>query len=438
MLFFIFAVIVTLVAVNAFYVGAEFSLVSVRKSAVKQLAVEGNRLARGLLPVLEDGERLDRAIATCQIGITVSSLVLGAFAELALGTRLTPFVQSVSSLSYETSLSLAIILILIALTAAQMVIGELVPKSIALLFPARVALIVYIPLHWSTLAFSWFISLLNGSAIILLRLLGFEGSGPRHIHTSEELAFLLAQVREGGALQADEHARLHKALRLDVWSASELMVPRRSIQAIDRSATPQEIQAIVANSPYTRLPVYEGSIDNVTMLLHTKDVVAELAIKGRIDDITHLLKPLIAVPEVMKTDQLLTLMRRKRVQMVSVINEYGTFIGIVTVEDILSEVFGDVGDEFKDGQPVPELLEDGRVRLPGQMRPDEAEPWIGTLWEGDSNTISGLVTEALRMLPSPGDRVTIQNVEVEVEQVEDRVVRSVLAKPISRSVEVNP
>lgn len=436
MLLLIFAVIATLVAVNAFYVGAEFSLVSVRKSAIKQLAVEGDRLARGLLPLLEDSTRLDRAVATCQIGITVSSLVLGAFAELTLGTRLTPIVQSISSLSWETSLSISVVLILIALTALQMVIGELVPKSIALLYPARLALLLYIPLQWSTLSFTWFISLLNGSAVVLLRMLGFEASGPRHIHTSEELAFLLAQVREGGALEADEHARLHRALRLDVWSAAELMVPRRSVQAIDRSASPEEVQAIVANSPYTRLPVYEGAIDNVTMLLHTKDVVAELALKGRITDISPLLKPLIAVPEVMKTDQLLNLMRRKRVQMVSVIDEYGTFIGIVTVEDILSEVFGDVGDEFKEGQPVPEVLDDGRVRLPGHMRPDEAEPWIGTLWEGDSNTISGLVTEALKTLPSPGDRVTIQNVEVEVEQVIDRVVRSVLAKPVTRNPEV--
>ncbi|RYZ75670.1 MAG: CBS domain-containing protein, partial [Proteobacteria bacterium] len=138
-----------------------------------------------------------------------------------------------------------------------------------------------------------------------------------------------------------------------------------------------------------------------------------------------------AVPEVMKADKLLNLMRRKRVQMVSIIDEYGTFAGIVTVEDILSEVFGAIGDEFKAGQIIPEVLPDGRVRLPGMMRPDEAQQWIGVLWKGDSNTIAGLVTEALKMLPSPGDKVVIENLEVEVEEVEERVVRTVLVRPLA-------
>lgn len=248
---------------------------------------------------------------------------------------------------------------------------------------------------------------------------------------------LLEQVHEEGVLEPDEHARLQRALGLDAWSATELMVPRRSVQTIDRHAPIAEIVKLVAESPYTRIPVYEGSTDNVVMVLHTKDLVATIASAGEILSIEPMLRPLHAVPEVMKADKLLSLMRRRRTQIMSIVNEYGTFVGIVTVEDILSEVFGDIGDEFKAGQPIPEVLVDGRVRLPGMMRPDEAQRWIGLLWKGESNTVAGLVTEALKMLPSPGDRVLIQGLEVEVEDVEERVVRSVLVRPILKLSEVS-
>ncbi|MBC7658222.1 MAG: HlyC/CorC family transporter [Chitinophagaceae bacterium] len=428
MLLFVFAIIVLLVAANALYVGAEFAAVSVRKSAIKQLAVEGNTFAKRVLPILEDGARLDRYVATCQIGITISSLVLGAFAEYTLASRLAPIFEHVFSIQHETAVSAAVVVILVGLAVLQMVLAELVPKTIAMHFPTRTLLLTYVPIAWSTFLFRGLIVLFNGCATLLLKSFGFQTSTHRHIHTSDELAILLAQVHEEGVLDPDEHARLQRALSLDAWSAAELMVARRSVEAIDRHAPISEIIKDIAKSPYTRLPVYEGTSDNVVMILHTKDVVAEIAAHGELRSIEPMLRPLIAVPEVMKADKLLNLMRRKRVQMVSIIDEYGTFVGIVTVEDILSEVFGAIGDEFKAGQPLPEVVADGRVRLPGMMRPDEAQQWIGVLWKGDSNTIAGLVTEALKMLPSPGDRVMIGDLEVEVEEVEERVVRTVLVK----------
>lgn len=435
MLLLVFAVIVLLVAFNALYVGAEFAAVSVRKSAIKQLASEGNSFAKRILPILEDGVRLDRYVATCQIGITISSLVLGAFAEFTLAFRLAPVFERLFHMHHESAKSAAVIVILVTLAILQMVLAELVPKTLALLYPTRTALITYLPIAWSTFMFGGLIAVFNGCATFILKIFGFETSSHRHIHTSDELAILLEQVHEEGVLEPDEHARLQRALSLDAWSAAELMVPRRSVETIDRHAPIDEIVKLVAESPYTRLPVYEGSTDNVVMVLHTKDVVAEIAKRGKIHSIEPMLRPLHAVPEVMKADKLLNLMRRRRTQMFSIINEYGTFVGIVTVEDILSEVFGAIGDEFKAGQPLPEVQSDGRVRLPGMMRPDEAQRWIGLLWKGDSNTIAGLVTEALKMLPSPGDRVVIQGLEVEVEDVEERVVRSVLVKPLVKASE---
>lgn len=436
MLLFVFAVIVLLLAFNALYVGAEFAAVSVRKSAIKQLAGEGHVFAKRILPILEDGVRLDRYVATCQIGITISSLVLGAFAEFTLAFRLAPLFENWFNIRYESAISAAVIFILVVLAVLQMVLAELVPKTLALLYPTRTVLLMYLPIAWSTFVFGGLIYLFNGCATVVLKVFGFQTSTHRHIHTSDELAILLEQVHEEGVLEPDEHARLQRALSLDAWSAAELMVPRRSVQTIDRHAPIDEIVKVVAESPYTRLPVYEGSTDNVIMVLHTKDVVATIASQGEILTIEPMLRQLHAVPEVMKADKLLGLMRRRRTQMMSIVDEYGTFVGIVTVEDILSEVFGAIGDEFKAGQPLPEILPDGRVRLPGMMRPDEAQRWIGLLWKGESNTVAGLVTEALKMLPSPGDRVIIQGLEVEVEDVEERVVRSVLVKPVLKLSEV--
>ncbi|RZA22477.1 MAG: HlyC/CorC family transporter, partial [Proteobacteria bacterium] len=349
-----------------------------------------------------------------------------------LAFRLAPVFEGLFHLRHETANSAAVIVILVILAIVQMVLAELVPKTLALLYPTRTVLVTYLPIAWSTFVFKGPIVLFNGCATLILKMFGFQTSTHRHIHTSDELAILLEQVHEDGVLEPDEHARLQRALSLDAWSAAELMVPRRSVETIDRHAPIDEIVAAVARSHYTRLPVYEGSSDNVIMVLHTKDVVAAIASQGTIDSIEPMLRQLHAVPEVMKADKLLNLMRRRRTQMMSIIDEYGTFVGIVTVEDILSEVFGAIGDEFKAGQPLPEVLADGRVRLPGMMRPDEAQRWIGLLWKGESNTIAGLVTEALKMLPSPGDRVEIQGLEVEVEDVEERVVRSVLVKPTQK------
>ncbi|MAX04807.1 MAG: hypothetical protein CL883_05760, partial [Dehalococcoidia bacterium] len=214
-----------LILVNAVYVVAEFSAVSVRVSRVHMLAANGNRLAKKLLPILNSPVALDRHIATCQIGITLSSLVIGAYAQATFAVLLVPFFASWTNIQIVAAESLSAGFVLIILAGLQLLLGELIPKSLALQYPTPMALYTMLPMTPSALLFKPFNTILNGSSLGLLRLLGASPHGHRHIHSPEEIELLIADSREGGLLKPDEHRRLQRALRLNLWQARQLMVP---------------------------------------------------------------------------------------------------------------------------------------------------------------------------------------------------------------------
>ncbi len=434
-MFFTWVVIFLLIAINALYVAAEFAAVSVRHSQVRQLAGEGRALALRLLPWLEDPRKLDQYIAASQIGITLSSLVLGAFGQATLAVQLAPLFDRWGGLGVVAAESSSAVVALIGLTALQVVLGELVPKSLALQYSTQSALLTFVPMRWSLTFFSWFITLLNGSGIAILKLLGVPYSGHRHIHSPEEIELLIAESRDGGMLEPDEHRRLHRALKLGMRPVHQLMVPRRYMEAIDADTPADEILLHMANSSYSHLPVYRDSIDNVIGVLHTKDVVIRYIERGEIQSIEEVMQPVLNVPENVPADSLLSLMRRERMHQAIVIDEFGGTEGFVTLEDVLKEMLGEVADEFKEAEDQPERLPDGRVRLPGLMRLDEAEPWLGILWQGESDTVGGHVIEILGHVPAPGEHLSVDGVELEVERVEHHSVVSLLALPLGHPEE---
>lgn len=431
MTLFTWLIILLLVLVNALYVAAEFAAVGVRKSRIQQLAQEGNPLARGLLPILQDGVRLDRYIAACQIGITISSLVLGAYGQATLAVAWSPLFQRLGGLQETAANSVAAIVVLVFLTAFQVILGELIPKSLALQFPTQTALYTVLPMRASLVLLSWFIAVLNGSGIAILKLLGVPHVGHRHIHSPEEIVMLIAESRDGGLLEEDEHQRLRQALQLTQRTARQIMVPRRFVKALDADTPLDEAVRLVIDSPYTRLPVYQGSIDNVIGMLHTKDLVTAYVEQNGLTAMEDALRPIVTAPATVTAERLLTLMRERRTHQVIVVDEFGGVEGLVTLEDVLAEMLGDTGDEFKAvDQPQPERLPDGRVRLPGMLRVDQAAAWMGTLWEGDADTVGGHVVEVLGHLPGVGERVAIDGVEVEVERISDSLIASLLIAPV--------
>jgi CBS domain containing-hemolysin-like protein len=425
-------VVVALIVINAVYVAAEFAAVSVRQSRVRQLAEDGNPLARWLLPRLSTPAALDRYIAACQIGITISSLGLGAYAQSTLAVWLAPPLESLGGLQPIAAQSTAAVIVLLVLTAAQVIFGELVPKSLALQYPTPSALYTLPPMVASLWIYRPFIRWLNGSGLLLLRLLGAPQQAHRHIHSPDEIELLIAESREGGLLEPDEHRRLQRALRLNLRPAKQLMVPRTRTAALDVDTPMDEVIRVVAASPYSRLPVYRGSLDNVVGVLHTKDLVRWL-VRGRQAGVTlaTLSRPISAVHESVTADRVIRHMRERRSHQALVVDEFGGTSGVISLQDVLAEFLGEVGDEFKAADPVPEEIVDGQMRLPGSMTAVDAAAALETTLETEATTVSGFVTEALGRLPVPGDTVTIDGYAFRVERVVDRAIESVVATRIA-------
>ena len=358
----VWAVIAFLILVNALYVAAEFGAVGVRRGRIRRLADGGNRLAARLLPEIDDPWALDRYIAATQIGITLSSLVLGAYAQATLTPLLEPAFARFQNPRFLAAGSAAAIVVLLVLTAVQMVVGELVPKSLALQYPTRTALLTVLPMRWSLRAFAWFIGLLNGSGTLVLRLFGATNAGHRHIHSPDEIEMLIAESRDGGLLEPEEQARLRRDLRLGRRTARDLMVPRERIAAIPADTPFDRILTRLAESPYTRLPVYEDTLDRPIGALHTKDLALACTGEGAPPPLRSLLRPLVQVPADMPADRLLAFLREKRAPLALVTDRDGRVAGLITLEDVASELLGDVADEFKSGRRgAPSSQERGRA-----------------------------------------------------------------------------
>jgi len=356
------SIVAALIAVNALYVAAEFAAVGTRRSRIRMLAQDGDARAAWILPIVEDGAKLDRYVAACQIGITFSSLVLGAFGQATVARDLTPALQRLGGWSEVAAQGIAALVVLLVLTALQVILGELLPKSLALQFPTRALMLTVRPMRASLRAFAPFIWLLNGSGILLLRLLRAPQVSHRHIHSPEEIDLLIVESRDGGLLEPDEQRRLHQALRLSMYPVSAVMVPAAQVAAIDADQPFAAIAAQVAESPYSRLPLYRGDRDTIVGVLQTKQVALAVA-RGetgqtRLEDV---LRPAVSVAASTTADKALTILREGRSQQAVVTDEQGHLVGLVTLEDILEELFGEVGDEFKGGG---EARPERRRRLP--------------------------------------------------------------------------
>lgn len=421
-------IIVGLILVTALYVAAEFAVVSVRQSRVQSRAEEGSTLARKLLPILSDPHELDRYIAASQIGITLSSLVLGAYGQAALSGFVAPLLERFGGLDADSAQSTAAVVILIVLTLLAMILGELIPKSLALHAPTKVALWTLLPMQWSLRAMSWFIVVLNGSGALILRAFGASMEGHRHVHSPEEIEYLVAESGKGGLLKPSESLRLRQALHLGRRPIHELMVPRTRIEAVDVEETLADGFRTVADSAYTRLPVFRDSIDDIVGVVHARDVALAAWSDTPPRTIEAVMRPPLVLPASMMADRVLGRMKEEGHTMAILADEYGGTAGLVTIDNILDDLIGDVADEFRADAPAPEALPDGRVRLPGSYHAADATRWTRVRWHG-ALTVGGVVLAAFGRAPRARERITIAGVEVEVERVDRSRIDSVLVRP---------
>lgn len=423
-------IIGVLIAVNALYVGAEFSAVAVQKSQLAARAQEGDHRAMGLLRVREDGAQMDRYIAACQIGITLSSLIAGAYGQATITPWLSPWLEGAFSIGPAAAQSSAFLIVLLLLTSLQVVLGELVPKSLALQFPERMALATYHPTRWSVTFYYGFVWLLNGSGFLLLRPFGVKPGGHQHVHSPQEIQFLLAESHRGGELSPEAHHRLERGLRLSARTVRQLMTPRSELYAIEVSTPAAEVMERILSSPYSRVLIYEGTLDNILGAVSSRDVAGAFAERGAVLPLAQLLRPMPFVPETLGAHRFVRVLQEKQSSKAIVVNEYGGVQGIISIEDVLTQLFGDIGDELKQPDLGPERLADGTVRLPGDMMLDEAEPWLGRRWEGHAATVGGHVIAQLGRLPAKGERLEIDGINVIVKELGPRTtVRWLVAQP---------
>jgi len=422
-------VILLLIAVTGFYVAAEFGAVGVRRSRLRRLCEDGNPTAARLLPVVEDPQRLNRYIAASQVGITLSGLALGAYAGAVISPVVAPIIARVSPFAPNNGESLASAIVLISLTILSVIIGEMVPKTVALRYPTEIALLTTRPMLWSARAYAWFIVILDRSAAILRQLLRVPTATHRHVHSPEEIGLMIAESRNGGLLEPQEQVRLHRALRLGLRDARQLMVPRGRLAALDVATPLADVLRIVATSPYSRLPVYRRSLDDIIGILHTKHVVTHFLDRGRSGTLAALVRPILRVPDRMPADRLLGFLRERRSHQALVVDSSDAVIGMITLEDVLGELLGSVPDEFKAPRLLPLRLTDGRVRLPGDLPLERARVWVEGAWPADDRAVADFVVGEAGRLPEPAEKIEIGGLEVEIESVENDRIMSVIVRP---------
>ena len=434
-------VVAILITVNALFVAGEFSTVSSRKTRISQMAARGNPLATQLLPLMENTHALDRYVAACQLGITVSSLILGAFGERFVAERLSvplsglmvmiqPAINGLGIASGAATSAaahaLAITLVLFLFTSLQVILGELLPKSIAVQHPERTALTVVLPVRWSIALFKPLIWLFNGSGRLLLNFFNLDnGDGHGRAHSAAEIEILVTESHEGGLLDAEERQMLRNAFRLRELNARQVMVHRMRILAAAADSTVVELMNLAVESGHTRIPIFQGDIDNIMGFVHIKDLF-RLYVEEN-NNLAEILREVVHVPETMAALNVWETLQSKRQYMAVVFDEYGGTAGLITIEDLIEEVFGEVQDEFDDESAVMTFDQVGRrIHLRGDLLISDVNEYLNlTLPEEEATTLSGLIFHALGRPPDVGEVVKFEDTAIRVERMVDLGVSEV-------------
>ena len=416
--------VMVLVLLNGFFVASEFALVAVRKTRIDQLASEGSGAA---VIVQRAVKNLDRYIAATQVGITIASLLLGGIGESALHELFTPLFGWVpqTQFAWLTGSAIAIGMAYFVMTALHVIIGELMPKSIALQSAERVSLVIGRPILFFGKLFAPLIWLLNGTGNFLLGLMGVHSAeGHGTVHSPEELDLLVMESHRGGELNDTEAEILHRVVRFSDLTLREVMVPRVEMQALPVELTRGALRNYVASRPHSRVPVYLGSPDEIVGILHLKDVVPFAAKLPPGEDeamvsLSGVARETLRLPETMTVDRLLASFKGNRQQMAIVIDEFGGTAGLITLGDLLEQVFGEVADEFDNEVAEIRSLNEREALIAGRALISEVNEKFETGFsQEEADTIAGLVLNELGRPAVVGDEVEVNGATLVVEGID--------------------
>jgi CBS domain containing-hemolysin-like protein len=422
------AVIAGLIFLNGLFVAAEFAIVGAPAMAIERRARGGERLANLVARVLRFPRSQDRYVATAQLGITFASLGLGMYGEHVVAGWLTGVLEALGAARYVAAHVLGSVLAIVGLNYLHIVLGEMVPKSLALMHAERASLLITPAMLVVRALLFPLVVALNSLGNALLGLLGVDRleRSQEHYHTAEELELVIEESLRGGLMRSESARVVSELLEFGDLSAVEVMVPRVDVMGVESGAGTEELAALLREAPHTRYPVYEGDLDHVVGVLHVKDILRLLGEKRpvRPSDV----RPVPFVPETARTDAILNAMSEKRAQLAVVLDEFGGTAGVVTTADLFEEIVGDVeeGSAEADIRPQP----DGSLLVFGTVRLDELGDWLGLVLEyGEVDTVGGLVLSLLNRPAEPGERLDFSGLELEVTAVDGHRVAECRVRP---------
>jgi CBS domain containing-hemolysin-like protein len=412
-----------LVGANGLLVTAEFALVRSRISRLEVMRRRGSRRAAAALSLARD---LPRTLATTQVAITLANLGIGWLGEPAMAEVLEPLLGPLGGTGYHRAIS--IVAGFIVITFVTVLLGELVPKGIGIQKAETAMLFAATPLRLLSLALLPIVSVTNGLATALLKLMGLSAAfGEESVHTEEELRGILGRFHDRGNITRVGRDILERVLGFSRLTARQIMVPRPDVVWLDARKSPAENLDLAGSSGYTRFPYCDGDLDHVLGILHVKDLATRSVPEG----FESLLRPPVVVPETATADRLLRLFQKRRLHLAVVVDEYGGTSGILTLEDVLEEIVGDLQDEFDQERPEFAPAEDGAYRIAGSARFDEIARRLGVEPEAEAaeaDTIGGFVQQRLGRLARAGDMVALGEYRLRVEEVEGARITTIVAE----------
>jgi CBS domain containing-hemolysin-like protein len=424
-----------LIAFNAFFVFAEYSLAVSRRTRIRELAEKGSRSAKIVLNVMEDP---DRFFAATQVGITIMSMAIGVLSEPAFRQAFEQLIGAIPRDNIVVDGVLKIVGSVSGLLIAsyfQIVLAELVPRTITLRQAERIALVVVPPMNVLAEFFRPFIWLLKNSSQFVLRLLGVKRSDAAdRLHTVEELKMLVEASEKGGVIEADQSEMLSKVFSFGDTTVREVMVPRTEITSVDVAASLHDVAHVFSAHAYSRVPVFEESLDHIIGILHSKDLMRALVTGTRMPNLRQILREPFFVPDTQRADELLNQFRTRREYMAVVLDEYGGTAGLVTLSDLMARIVGEIADSSHSALPDIQRAADGTALINGMTTiGDVNDAFDLNLIDDNFDTIGGFVMSKLGRIARVGDVVTTDDhyIQFRVEEMDKLRVAKVKLKRLT-------
>ncbi len=421
-----------LICINGFFVAAEFALVKVRASQLDIKAQKGSsraKLAKSLL------EKLDSYLSATQLGITLASLALGAIGEKTISSMLEVFFMKIGHpLSEISKHSISLPIALTFLTFFHVTLGEQIPKMIGIKYSMQTALIISWPLRIFYFICSPFIWFLNKTSNVVLRVIGVKAVGDEYFHSEEELRLILTESEEGGAIKPSENELIQNVFDFDDRIVKQVMVPQNRVIAIDVELGRNEVTKRVIEEGFSRLPIYLGDIDNIIGIVHSKDLLKAI-IDNKFRTLKEIMRPVHFIPESMKINELLRDFQKHHYQMAIVTNEFGSTAGLVTMEDIIEELVGEIQDEHDEEKPNVEKINDNEFIVNAQATIKEVNEILPIALPENTQyeTVSGYINFIFGRIPPINDKRIIDGYEINILVRNRQSVDSIRLKVIQQN-----